>query len=211
MGQKVNPILFRICNGNDRVWSSNWFVKDRKDYIDNVVGDLKVQNFFLKNASKYSVGNVYIERKQNKKIKICLQSGKISLVIGKKGENIEQIEKQLKDILKNCDLSFDVKELKRSNLNANIVARMIADKIENRQSFKRAAKSAMEQVMKAGAIGVKISCAGRLNGAEIARTEKFKQGVVPLHTLRADIDYACHEALNTYGVIGVRVWICTKR
>ena len=211
MGQKVNPISFRICNGNSRVWFSNWFSKSRKEYVENVVSDLKVQNFFIENASKYSVGNVNIERKQNKKMKICLQSGKISLVIGKKGENIEQIEKQLKRKLKNQDISFDVKELKHSNLNANIIARVIADKIENRQSFKRAAKSAIEQVMKSNAVGIKISCAGRLNGAEIARTEKFKQGVIPLHTLRANIDYACHEAHTTYGVIGVRVWICTKR
>ena len=154
MGQKVNPISFRLCNGNSRMWSSNWFCKDKKEY---------------------------------------------------------EIEKQLKKQLNNQKVSFDVKELKHSNLNANLIARLIADKIENRQSFKRAAKSAMEQVMKAGAVGVKISCAGRLNGAEIARTEKFKQGVIPLHTLRADVDYACQEALTTYGIIGIKVWICTKR
>jgi len=211
MGQKVNPISFRLCNGNDRTWFSNWFSKNKKEYIDNVSSDLKIQNFFSKNASKYSVGSVNIERKQNNKIKVCLQSGKISFVIGKKGENIEQIEKQLKTELKNQQVSFDVKELRHPNLNANIVARLIADKIENRQSFKRAAKSAIEQVMKSGAVGIKISCAGRLNGAEIARTEKFKQGVIPLHTLRADVDYACQEALTTYGIIGIKVWICTKR
>lgn len=211
MGQKVNPISFRLCNGNSRVWFSNWFAKNRNEYVDNVTSDLKVQNFFSKNASKYSVGCVNIERKQNKVMKIYLQSGKISLVIGKKGENIEQIEKQLKQELPNQSISFDVKELKHASLNANIIARMIADKIENRQSFKRAAKSAIEQVMKAGAVGIKISCAGRLNGAEIARTEQFKQGVIPLHTLRANVDYSCKEALTTYGVIGIRVWICTKR
>ena len=211
MGQKVNPISFRLCNGNSRMWSSNWFCKDKKEYVKSVIDDLKIQNFFNENASKYSVGAVNIERKQNNNTKVCLQSGKISFVIGKKGENIEQIEKQLKKQLNNQKVSFDVKELKHSNLNANLIARLIADKIENRQSFKRAAKSAMEQVMKAGAVGVKISCAGRLNGAEIARTEKFKQGVIPLHTLRADVDYACQEALTTYGIIGIKVWICTKR
>ena len=212
MGQKVNPISFRLCNGNSRVWLSNWFFKNKKDYARNVVDDLRIQNFFKKSASKYSVGVVNIERKQNGTAKVCLQSGKISFVIGKKGENIENIEKQLKKrIDKNCTISFDVKELRYPNLNANIVARMIADKIENRQSFKRAARSALEQVMKSGAVGVKISCAGRLNGAEIARTEKFKQGVIPLHTLRADVDYACQEALTTYGIIGIKVWICTKR
>lgn len=211
MGQKVNPISFRLCNGNSRMWYSNWFSKNKKDYVDNVVSDLKIQNFFADNSSKYSVGSVNIERKQNNKTKVCLQSGKISFVIGKKGENIEQIEKQLKKELGNKTVSFDVKEIRHSNLNANIVARTIADKIENRQSFKRAAKSAIEQVMKAGAVGIKISCAGRLNGAEIARTEKFKQGVIPLHTLRADVDYACQEALTTYGIIGIKVWICTKR
>jgi len=211
MGQKVNPISFRLCNGNKRVWFSNWFAKSKKDYVDNVFADLKVQKFFADNASKYSVGSVKIERNQNKKLKICLLSGRISSVIGKKGENIEQIEKSLKKEIKDDKMSFDVKELKHANLNANIIVRLIADKIENRQSFKRAAKSAMEQVMKSGAVGVKISCAGRLNGAEIARTEKFKQGVIPLHTLRADIDYACQEAHTTYGVIGIKVWICLKR
>ena len=211
MGQKVNPISFRICNGNDRVWFSNWFAKDKKDYVKNVCCDLLVQEFFRENDSKYSVGSVFIERKQNKTMKISLQSGKISLVIGKKGENIENIEKQLKSRLKDQKISFDVKEVKHPNLNANIVARMIADKIKNRQSFKRAAKAAITQVMGAGAAGIKISCAGRLNGAEIARTETFSEGVVPLHTLRADIDYSCKEALTTYGIIGIKVWICTKR
>lgn len=211
MGQKVNPISFRLCNGNSRTWFSNWFAKDRKTYVDNVISDLKVQEFFFENASKYSVGVVNIDRKQNNAMKVCLQSGKISLVIGKKGENIEQIEKQLKSRLNGQKLSFDVKELKHANLNANIIARMIADKIEGRQSFRRVIKNAIELVMKTGAVGIKVSCAGRLNGSEIARTELFKEGVVPLHTLRANIDYACHEAHTTYGVIGVKVWICTKR
>ena len=211
MGQKVNPIGFRVCNGNKRTWASNWCVKTRKEYVQNVADDLKVQIFFRKNASKYSVGKVNIERQKNKPVKIVLQSGKISLVIGKKGENIEQIEKSLKDMLTENKISVDVKEIKHANLDANIVARMIADRIENRQSFKRAVKSAMDMVMKSGAIGIKVSCAGRLNGAEIARTEKFKDGVTPLHTLRADIDYAHYDAKTTYGVIGIRVWICTKR
>jgi small subunit ribosomal protein S3 len=211
MGQKVNPISFRICNGNSRTWFSNWFAKNKKDYVENVISDLKVQDFFHENASKYSVGVVNIERRQNKKMKICLQSGKISLVIGKKGENIENIEKQLKSKLNNQDISFDVKELKHPSLNANIIARTVADKIENRQSFKRAAKSAIEQAMKSNAVGIKISCSGRLNGAEIARSEKFRQGVIPLHTLSANIDYAYQEAFTTYGTIGIKVWICTKR
>lgn len=211
MGQKVNAIGFRVNNGNKRTWSSNWYAKSKKEYVENLASDLKVQRFFAKNASKYCVGTVNIERQNGKQTKIMLHSGKISLVIGKKGENIEQIEKTLKKELKNQTVTVDVKELRYANLNANVVARGIADRIEKRQSFKRVAKSAVESVMKAGAIGVKISCAGRLNGAEIARTEKFKDGVVPLHTLRADIDYACQEALTTYGIIGVRVWICTKR
>lgn len=211
MGQKINPILYRILNGNERVWFSKWFAKHKKDYVKNVCYDLLVQEFFRKNDSKYSVGSVFIERKQNKTMKISLLSGKISLVIGKKGENIENIEKQLKLMLKDQKISFDVKEVKHPSLNANIIARIIADKIENRQSFKRAAKAAIVQVMGSGAAGVKISCAGRLNGAEIARTEVFSKGVVPLHTLRADVDYSCKEALTTYGIIGIKVWICTKR
>ena len=211
MGQKVNPISFRIDNGNKRIWNSNWFSKNKNDYVNNVVDDLKIQDYFKKESSKYSVGSVNIERQANKPVKIMLSSGKISFVIGKKGENIEQVEKTLKKTLMSDKISLDVKEIKYANLNANIVARMICDKIEKRQSFKRAVKSAMESVMKSGAIGIKVSCAGRLNGAEIARTEKFKNGVISLHTLRADIDYACKEALTTYGIIGIKVWICTKR
>ena len=211
MGQKVNPISFRLLNGNSRGWSSKWYSKKKNDYVNNVVADLKVQRFFDDNASKYSVGNVCIERKQNNDMRIFLNTGKIGAVIGKNGETIESIEKQLKKQLCGKKMSFDVKEMKKVNLNANIIARSIADKIENRQSFKRATKVAMEQVMSAGAVGVKISCAGRLNGAEIARTEKFKNGVVPLHTLRANVDYACQVALTTYGIVGIKVWICTKR
>ena len=211
MGQKVNPISFRLLNGNGRSWASKWYSKRKMDYVSNVIADLKVQRFFDKNASKYSVGNVCIERKQNNDIKIFLNTGKIGTVIGKNGETIEKIEKQLNKQLYGQKISFDVKEIKKMNLSANIIARNIADKIENRQSFKRAAKVAMEQVMSAGAVGVKVSCAGRLNGAEIARTEKFKNGVVPLHTLRANVDYACQVALTTYGTVGIKVWICTKR
>ena len=211
MGQKVNPISFRLNNGNSRSCFSNWFEKSKKEYVRNVVDDLRIQRFFSDNASKYSVGGVNIEHKNGKDISVLLQTGKIGFVIGKKGEHISKIEKDLKGIVSNKKISFDVREIRNSNLNANIVARTIADKIENRQSFKKAVKTAMEQVMKSGAVGIKVSCAGRLNGAEIARTEKFKTGVISLHTLRADIDYACKEALTTYGIIGIKVWICTKR
>ena len=177
MGQKVNPVGFRVNNGNKRTWASSWYIKNRADYVRGVVGDLKIQNFFSENSSKYSVGNVSIERYGNRPLKVSVCSGKISFVIGKKGENIEQIEKTLKRELGVDAISVDVKELKHPNLNANIIARNIADRIENRQSFKRAVKSVMENVMKSGAIGIKVSCAGRLNGAEIARTETFKDGV----------------------------------
>ena len=155
MGQKVNPISFRIDNGNKRIWNSNWFSKNKNDYVNNVVDDLKIQDYFKKESSKYSVGSVNIERQANKPVKIMLSSGKISFVIGKKGENIEQVEKTLKKTLMSDKISLDVKEIKYANLNANIVARMICDKIEKRQSFKRAVKSAIESVMKAGASGIK--------------------------------------------------------
>lgn len=211
MGQKVNPVGFRINNGNRREWASNWFTKKKEDYVNSVIGDLKIQDYFLKNSSKYSSGTINIERQNKKPVKVSIFSGKISLVIGKRGENIEKIEKDLKKELGVDSVSVDVKELKHPNLNANIIARNIADRIENRQSFKRSVKTAIENVMKSGAVGIKVSCAGRLNGAEIARTETFKEGVTPLHTLRADIDYACHNAVTTYGIIGVRVWICSRR
>ncbi len=211
MGQKVNPIGFRVNNGNRREWASNWFSKNKENYVNNVICDLKIQDYFLKNSSKYSAGTINIERQNKKPVKVSIFSGKISLVIGKRGENIEKIEKDLKKELGTDSVSVDVKELKHPNLNANIVARNIADRIENRQSFKRSVKTAIESVMKAGAVGIKVSCAGRLNGAEIARTETFKEGVTPLQTLRADIDYACHNAVTTYGIIGIRVWICSRR
>jgi small subunit ribosomal protein S3 len=210
MGQKVNPIIFRINNGNKKTWSSVWFSAKKKDYVKNLVEDLAIQNYFIKNSSKYSVGKVSIERMPNKPPRVSIASGKVSLVVGKKGEGVAVIESDLKGLIKK-PLSIDVKEIRKTNLDANIVARAIADKIEKRQSFKRSAKSAIDLVMKSGAAGVKVICSGRLNGAEIARSETFKNGVIPLHTLRADIDYACQEAHTTYGIIGIRVWICIKR
>ena len=210
MGQKVNPISFRICNGNNKIWSSNWFVKSNKEYANNVVSDIKIYNFFKENESKYSVCDVVVERKQNGKVNIKLESGKVSCVIGKNGDNIEKIEKQLKKIEGN-NLSFDVKEGRNLNLNANFIARSIADRIENRQSFKRVVNTSIDQAIKNGAIGIKISCSGRLNGAEIARSETFKKGSIPLHTLRANIGYSCCNAITIYGVVGIKVWICVKR
>ena len=212
MGQKVNPISFRLLNGNLRTWSSNWFRKRKSDYVQALIGDLKVQNYFRDKSSDYSVCDVLLERGQSGVCKVVLNTGKVSVVIGKNGDRIKEIENDLKkcvgdDVNK---FSFSVKECKRVYSSAGFVAGVIVDKLQARQSFKRAVKSAMEQVMKSGAVGVKISVAGRLNGAEIARTEKFKNGIIPLHTLRAQVDYACKKALTTYGVLGVKVWICNK-
>ena len=212
MGQKVNPRSFRLLNGNVRTWSSNWFRKRRTDYVKALIGDLKVQNYFRDKSSDYSVCGVSLERGQNGILKVVLNTGKVSVVIGKNGDRIKEIESDLKKCagIKTDKFPFSVRECRRVYSSANFVAGIIVDKLQARQSFKRAVKSAMEQVMKSGAVGVRVSVAGRVNGAEIARTEKFKNGVIPLHTLRAEVDYACKKALTTYGVLGVKVWICNK-
>lgn len=208
MGQKANPISLRL--GLSHVNNSSWYEKNKSHYRDNVVEDLKIQNYFKKPAQDYSVGKVRIERLKDSSIKVTIFSGKVGLVLGKKGETIADIEAALKKIT-NKKVSIEVKEVRRPSLDARIIADSVCRDIENRMSFKRAANSALKKVMTSGAFGVKISCAGRLNGAEIARTESFKDGSVPLHTLRADIDYAVSEAKTTYGIIGVKVWICIKR
>lgn len=210
MGHKVNPISFRILNGNKKSWSSNWYTENKNLYVENIVEDIKIFNYLKKTRSDYMVGKSSIER-VGKKIKLLLYSSRASLVIGKKGETITKIESDIRKVIPNQnELNIDVRELRKPNLDANIVARTICDRIEKRQAFKRVAKSIMDEVMRSGAFGVKIICSGRLNGAEIARSETFKQGSVPLHTLRADIDYAADEAKTTYGIIGIRVWICIK-
>lgn len=211
MGQKVNPIGFRVNNGNRQTWASSWFSDSKELYAKNVVEDLKIQEYFFKNSSKYSLGKIKIDRPQNKGPKITISSSKVNGVVGKKGEGIEEINNDLKKLLNSDKINIDVREIRKPNLDASIVARGIADKLEKRQSFKRVVKLATANVLKYGAVGVKVMVSGRLNGAEIARTQTFKHGSVPLHTLRSDIDYACHEAQTIYGIIGVKVWICIKR
>ncbi|MEN9781905.1 MAG: Ribosomal protein [Pseudomonadota bacterium] len=210
MGQKVNPIIFRLENGNQRTWSSSWF-SSKSNYVNNVIEDIKIYSYFYKNASKYSLSKINVERYPKKAPRVSLFSSKPDVLISGKNNMISSIVSDVSRIANN-KVSCDVQEVKRIALDANLVARGVADKLEDKKRhFKKVVKDAMANTMKFGGAGIKIIVSGRLGGAEIARTEKFKDGVIPLHTLRADIDYAFHEAKTSYGIIGVRVWICVKR
>lgn len=201
MGQKVNPIGFRV--GIVRDWDSRWFA-DRKnaEYLKEDA-DLRV---FLKNKlSNAGLSRVLIER-VSRKVTITVHVSRPGVVIGAKGADIEKLRQQLMKRLQG-DVSLNVVEIKRPDLSAVLVAQSIANQLERRVSFRRALKRGVQLVLKAGALGVRAKCSGRLGGADIARSEEYREGSIPLHTLRADIDYALAEAKTTYGVIGVKVWI----
>lgn len=206
MGQKINPTIFRIKNGNSSIsWLSNWYA-EKSAYADNIIKDYQIFSYFRKKRTSLMLGKTSCERVSNK-IRVTLSSAKSGLIIGKKGENISNIQTEIKNKI-NQDVSIDVKEIKKANLDASIVASIICEKIENRFSYKKVVKTAIQDVMQSGAKGVKISVSGRLNGAEIARTESFRKGSTPLHKLRSEIDYSFFEAKTKYGIIGVKVWIC---
>jgi len=202
MGQKVNPIGFRV--GVYRDWDSRWFARD--SYGKQLLEDLEVRNFLNKALEKAEVARIEIE-KDGENLRITIHSGNPGAVIGKKGQEINALKAALAKKLNKANIAISVQEIKKPELNAQLVAKSIANQIERRSSYKKAMKRAASSGMKAGAHGVKICVAGRLNGAEIARSEWVRVGSVPLHTLRADIDYGFAEALTTYGLIGVKVWI----
>ena len=205
MGQKVNPIGFRIgvCFG----WDSRWCVRDPKDYADTVAEDLAIRDFVKKNLASAEIGRVEIERAGDA-VRVVLHSGRPGVVIGKKGQEIETLRQRIAKAVKSSHVEVSVQEIKKPELSSPIVAQGIADQLVKRASFKKVAKRAAANALRAGAKGVKIRIAGRLGGAEIARDEWLRVGSVPLHTLRAEIDYGVAEALTTYGIIGVKVWIC---
>lgn len=205
MGQKVNPTGFRvgICFG----WDSRWCVRDPKKYADVVAEDLKIRDFVKKNLANAEIGRVEIERPGDA-VRIILHSARPGVVIGKKGQEIESLRQRIGKAIKGSHVEVTVQEVKKPELSSSIVAQNIADQLVKRASFKKVAKKAAADALRAGAKGVKIRIAGRLGGAEIARDEWLRVGSVPLHTLRADIDYGFAEALTTYGIIGVKVWIC---
>ena len=203
MGQKVNPIGFRI--GVYRDWDASWFA--RESYSACFLEDIKIREYLNSTLEKAEVSSIKIE-KAGENVKIIIHSGRPGLVIGKKGQEIDTLRRELTSLLKTGNVEISVQEVKKPELDATLVARNIADQLERRVSFKRAMKKSAASAMKSGAKGIKICVSGRLGGAEIARTEWLRVGSVPLHTLRSDIDYSLAEAKTKYGMIGVKVWIC---
>ena len=202
MGQKVSPIGMRI--GINKTWESKWYAgnKDFAKYLNN---DVKIRRYLEKKLKDASVSNILIERSANK-TNVIINTAKPGVVIGHSGEEIEKIKKELAKLV-NEEIEISIMEVKNPDMVAALVAENIAHQIENRVSFRVAQKKAIRNTMKAGAKGIKTSVSGRLGGADMARTEGYTEGMIPLHTLRADIDYAHKEADTTYGKIGVKVWI----
>ena len=201
MGQKVNPNGIRL--GINRTWSSRWFSKS--EYAKLLHQDLEIKKYVEKKLKNASISKVNIER-TTKKLRISIYSSRPGIIIGKKGADIEDLKNKLTK-LSNLEVFIDIKEVRKPEVEAKLVAENIATQLEKRVSFRRAMKKAVQSSMRLGAQGVKIMSSGRLGGAEIARTEKYHEGSVPLHTLRSDIDYATAEAETTYGICGIKVWI----
>jgi len=201
MGQKVNPYGIRL--GINKTWSSRWFSK--KEYTKLLHQDLKIKNYVEKKLKNASISKINIERAA-KKLRLSIYSSRPGIIIGKKGADIETLKIDLSK-MSNLEVFLDIKEIRKPEVEAKLVAENIASQLEKRISFRRAMKKAVQSAMRLGAKGVKVVCSGRLGGAEIARTEKYHEGSVPLHTLRGDIDYSTAEAETTYGICGIKVWI----
>ncbi|MBN2831147.1 MAG: 30S ribosomal protein S3 [Candidatus Omnitrophica bacterium] len=202
MGQKVSPLVLRL--GFIRNWNSRWFASP-KDYSKFIYQDYNVRKFIKKRFKQAAVSKIVIERLADK-IKVRIFSARPGIFIGRHGDDIERLREDLNSMIKQ-EVAIDIEEVKNPAWDAQLVAENIAYQQEKRVAFRRAVKRAMEQSMNSGVKGIRVSCSGRLNGAEMSRTEMYKQGKVPLQTLRADIDYGFAEALTTYGLIGVKVWI----
>ena len=202
MGQKVSPVGLRI--GINKGWEANWYA-NKNNFSDCLEKDLKIRKYLDKKLANAGVSSVEIERNA-KRCEVIVHTSKPGVIIGKGGEEIENLKKEIAK-LTNENVQISIVDIKKPDLDANLVAKSIAEQIENRASFRMAQKKAIRNVMKAGAKGVKTSVSGRLNGADIARSEGYSEGTIPLHTLRADVDYATAEADTTFGKIGVKVWI----
>jgi len=202
MGQKVNPIANRL--GFIKGWDSNWFGGD--NYGDKLVEDQKIREYLNARLAKASVSKIVIERTL-KLITIMVHSSRPGIIIGKEGQEVDKLKEELKKVT-NKEVQINIFEIKRPELDAKIVAINIARQIEGKIAYRRAVKMAIASTMRMGAEGIKVMISGRLNGAEMARSEMYKDGRTPLHTLRADIDYALAEALTKTGLLGVKVWIC---
>ncbi|APR98003.1 30S ribosomal protein S3 [Wolbachia endosymbiont of Folsomia candida] len=202
MGQKVNPIGFRL-KINTNTWDSIWYAN--KDYKQRLHQDLYIRSYINKSFKHAGVSKVIIERKVDL-VSVTIHSARPGVIIGKKGADIEKTKQKIAEKVKNS-VELNVVEIKRSEIDATLISNSITQQLEKRVSFRRAMKKAIQSCLRMGGKGIKVSCSGRLGGAEIARTEWYKEGRLPLHTLRANIDYAFAEAKTIYGIIGVKVWV----
>ena len=202
MGQKVNPIGLRL--GITKTWTSNWYAE--KNYADVLQEDIKIQKYIKKNLKHAGIAAVEIERAA-KSLKVYVHAARPGIIIGRKGEEADRVKKALADLVGQKDLILNIKEIRRPETEAQLIAENIASQLERRMAFRRVMKKTLQNVMRFNVIGCKIMISGRLNGAEMARTEWVLDGRVPLHTLKADINYATCEAETIYGIIGVKVWV----
>jgi len=202
MGHKVNPTGMRL--GVIKEHNSVWYA-DKKDYAKNLLNDIQVREFLDKRLVKASVSKIVIERPAQN-ARITIHTARPGIVIGKKGEDVDRLRREVSDMM-GVPVHINIEEVRKPDLDARLVAQNVAGQLERRVMFRRAMKRAVQNAMRQGAKGIKIQVGGRLGGAEIARSEWYREGRVPLHTLRADIDYATYEAMTTYGIIGVKVWI----
>lgn len=204
MGQKVHPIGFRL--GFIRSWDSRWFAE--KDYPQLLIEDIRIREYLKKKLHHAGVSKIEIERAASKakKAKVSIWTARPGIIIGKKGAEVENLKRELQKMTRK-EIIINIQEVKRAEVNAQLVAENVALQLERRVGFRRAMKKAVSSAMKLGAKGIKIAVSGRLGGAEMARHERYREGRVPLHTLRADIDYGLAEGKTTYGIIGVKVWI----
>ncbi len=202
MGQKVHPTGIRLGIVKDH--NSIWYA-EKGDYAANLLNDIEVRNFLTKSLVKASVSKIVIERPAQN-AKITIHTARPGIVIGKKGEDVDKLRRKISEMM-GVPVHINIEEIRKPDLDAKLVAASVANQLERRVMFRRAMKRAVQNAMRQGAKGIKIQVGGRLGGAEIARSEWYREGRVPLHTLRADIDYATHEASTTYGIIGVKVWI----
>lgn len=202
MGQKTNPIGLRL--GIIKTWNSNWF--DERNFAEKLQEDLMLRRYIQNRLQRAGVSKIEIERTA-KKVTLNIKTARPGIVIGRKGTEVDKLKEELKKVTEK-DIQLNIEEIKRPELDAFLVADNIARQLEAKISYRRAMKKAIVSTMRMGAEGIRIKCGGRLGGAEMARSEEYKEGRIPLHTLRADIDYATATAISTYGCIGVKVWIC---
>jgi len=201
MGQKINPIGLRV--GINRTWDSRWYAG--KDYAEKLVEDLKLREYVTERLKSAGISKVIIER-ASKNIRVSVHTARPGVIIGKKGADIEKLRNQL-SARAGGDVSLNIIEVRKPEIDAQLAAEGVAQQLEKRVSFRRAMKRAVQNAQRFGAQGIRINVSGRLGGADIARTEWYREGRVPLHTLRADVDYGTAEALTTYGIIGIKIWI----